>query len=331
MTTQQHMPDLNALLPMHLHLSSAGQIVSAGPTLRKMIGAGACPDTCFQIERPHVEATGWTGLAGHVLAGSRVFLRLRAAPGIGLRGHGVAFQGGVLMNLGFGISLVEAVRHFSLTDADFVASDLAMEFLFIHEANRAVMGELGRANRRLEEAREAAETLALTDPLTGLMNRRGFEAALDLAVRNAASAPFSLAQLDLDHFKQVNDTHGHAAGDEVLQHVAQILRSETRAADRIARAGGDEFLLLLAGPGSPEHLAGLGNRIIRRIELPIELADATCHVSASIGFSQSQDYTVLDPAQMLSDADQALYAVKQNGRGASRLASDRRLRKGKPG
>lgn len=322
------MPDLDALLPMHLRLSNTGRIVSAGPTLRKMIGPSACPETCFLIERPRVEAAGWIGLADHVTQGARVFLRLCAAPHISLRGHGIAFQDGVLMNLGFGISLVEAVHHFSLTDADFVASDLAMEFLFIHEANRAVMGELGRANRRLEEAREAAETLALTDPLTGLLNRRGFEAVLEQAARNAAIAPFSLAQMDLDHFKQVNDRHGHAAGDEVLQHVAQILRSEMRAADRIARIGGDEFLILLAGPGSADDLAGLGRRVIRRIERPIELADAICQVSASIGFSRSSDYVLVDTAQMLADADAALYAVKQNGRGASRLAAARAHIKG---
>lgn len=316
------MLDLDALLPMHLHLAADGGIASAGRTLRRLIGAETCPKTCFQIERPHSQDQGWPQLVEHAVAGARVFLRLRDAPGISLRGHGTAFRGGVLMNLGFGISLVEAVRHFSLTDADFVASDLAMEFLFIHEANRAVMGELGRANHRLDEAREAAETLALTDPLTGLLNRRGFQAALELAARQAAMSPFSLAQIDLDHFKLVNDSHGHAAGDEVLQHVAQILRTETRAADRIARVGGDEFLLLLAGPGGPDDLASLARRIIHRIEMPIELSGATCLISASMGFSQSGDYATVDTVQMLMDADAALYAVKQSGRGAGRLAAE---------
>lgn len=329
MITEIPLPDLDVLLPMHLQLSASGRIVSAGPTLRKIIGDATCPMTCFLIEGPCQDAAAWSELTARATGGSRIFLRLHAAPGISLRGHGIPFRGGVLMNLGFGISLVEAVRHFSLTDADFVASDLAMEFLFIHEANHAVMGELGRANRRLDEAREAAETLALTDPLTGLLNRRGFEAVLEQAVRNAATAPFSLVQMDLDHFKQVNDTHGHSAGDEVLQHVAQILRSETRAADRIARSGGDEFLLLLPGPGRAEDLAGLGRRIICRIEQPIELAAVICHVSASIGFSQSRDYKILDPAQMLSDADAALYSVKQNGRGAIRQFAEEHRVQGK--
>ena len=315
------MLNLDALLPMHLRLSHDGTILSAGPTLRKMLGAGRDFDRCFLIDRALPEGSGRDGLIARVLRGGRVFLRLRANPSISLPGHGIAIDDGVLINLGFGIALVEAVRHYALTDADFAPSDLAMEFLFIHEANQAVMGELARANRRLEEAREAAETLALTDPLTGLLNRRGFEAALEMAARNAPATPFALAQMDLDYFKEVNDRHGHAAGDEVLQYVAQILRTETRAADRVARIGGDEFLLLLVGPGSATDLQAMGQRVIARIERPIELENAACHVSASIGFSQSCDYLTIDTAQMLADADAALYAAKESGRGAARLAS----------
>ncbi|WP_343039701.1 GGDEF domain-containing protein [Paracoccus limosus] len=322
MTKDQITLALDALLPMHLQLCPGGQIRSVGPTLARMLGGARDFDRCFIVDRPTGE--GRAGVVARVLQGGRVFLRLRDAPAITLRGHGVALGDGLLMNLGFGIALVEAVRHFSLTDADFAPADLAMEFLFIYEANRAVMGELARANRRLEEAREAAEALALTDPLTGLLNRRGFEAALEVAARNAAAVPFALGQIDLDRFKDVNDQHGHAAGDEVLQHVAQILRGATRATDRVARTGGDEFLLLLTGSTRAGDLENLGRRIIHRIESPIETADALCQISASIGFSQSRDYPTLDTARMLADADAALYAVKESGRGAVRLASQLR-------
>ena len=322
MSCNQIMSAVDRLLPMHLRLCPEGHIRSAGPTLARILGDERDFDRCFIVDRPAGESRA--GVVARVLQGGRVFLRLRNTPTVTLRGHGVALSDGLLMNLGFGISLVEAVRQFSLTDADFAPADLAMEFLFIHEANRAVMGELARANRRLDEAREAAQALALTDPLTGLLNRRGFEAALEMAARNAANVPFALAQIDLDHFKEVNDSHGHAAGDEVLQHVAQILRGETRASDRVARTGGDEFLLLLTGSSRASDLENLGRRIIRRIERPIELADATCHVSASIGFSQSRHYADLDVGRMLADADAALYAVKESGRGAIRLAAPKR-------
>lgn len=322
MSKDQIIAAVDALLPMHLHLCAQGNILSTGPTLSRILGGERDFDRCFIVDRPAGE--GRAGVVARVLEGGRVLLRLRDAPAITLRGHGVALGEGLLMNLGFGIALVDAVRHFSLTDADFAPADLAMELLFIHEANRAVMGELARANSRLEEAREAAQALALTDPLTGLLNRRGFEAALEIAARNAGSVPFALAQIDLDRFKEVNDQHGHAAGDEVLQHVAQILRSETRASDRVARTGGDEFLLLLPGSSRVSDLENLGRRIIRRIEQPIEVADAVCQVSASIGFSQSRDYAILDLSQMLADADAALYAVKENGRGAIRLSAPAR-------
>lgn len=322
MSKDQIISAVDALLPMHLHLCPLGTILSAGPTLARILGPERDFDRCFIVDRPIGE--GREGVVARVLQGGRVLLRLREAPTITLRGHGVGLSDGLLMNLGFGIALVDAVRQFSLTDADFAPADLAMEFLFIHEANRAVMGELARANRRLEEAREAAHALALTDPLTGLLNRRGFEAALDVAAHNAASVPFALAQIDLDRFKEVNDQHGHAAGDEVLQHVAQILRSETRASDRVARTGGDEFLLLLPGSSRASDLENLGRRIIRRIERPIEVADAVCHVSASIGFSQSRDYASLDLGRMLADADAALYAVKESGRGEIRLSAPAR-------
>lgn len=312
---------LDALMPMHLRLQGTGQITSAGPIMRRMLGQNQTFEACFIIERQFSNDARLTDVMQRVGTGERIFLRLRDNPEITLRGHGIALQDGVLLNFGFGIALVEAVRHYALTAADFAPSDLAMEFLFLHEANHAVMGELARANRRLEEAREAAETLALTDALTGLWNRRGFETALEQAALNSSMTPFALAQLDLDYFKQVNDRYGHATGDDVLQHVAQILRSETRTADRVARVGGDEFLLLLMNPGTTTDLENMARRIIRRIEQPIEFEKATCCVSASIGFSQSQHYSVVDTVRMLADADAALYVAKDNGRGGAHLAS----------
>ena len=314
-------PALDRILPMHIHLAHDGAIRSAGPTMRKLIGPAATFEECLSFERPRPGRRGIADLLRRVDRAGRLILRVREDPMVTLRGHAVPLPDGVLFQLGFGITLVHAVRRYGLTDADFAPSDLVMEFLFLHEANRAVMGELGRASRRLEEAREAAENLALTDPLTGLLNRRGFELALEAALRAAPGTPFALGQLDLDFFKEVNDRHGHAAGDEVLQRVAQILRTETRATDRIARTGGDEFLLLLSGSGSDGDLEALGRRIIRRIEMPIELDDGiTCAVSASIGFSRSADHPTLDAAEMLAEADRALYMVKKAGRSNALLA-----------
>ena len=312
---------LGALLPMHLLVAEGGAIRSAGSTLAKLIGGHDRFETCLAPVHLHGMPEGFAHLAPRIRAGQRLTLRLRDHPAILLRGHGVPWDGGFLMNLGFGITLAQAIRSFSLTDADFAPADLAMEFLFLHEANQAVLAELGRANRRLEAAFEAAETRSMTDPLTGLLNRRGLELALQAAWRNAGAVPFALAQLDLDFFKQVNDIHGHAAGDDVLRHVAQILRTETRSADRVARTGGDEFLLLLMRPGGAEQLLGLSRRIIRRIEEPIPAGDALCRVSASLGFVRSAEHALADPDAMLAAADAALYEAKRAGRGMARAAS----------
>jgi diguanylate cyclase (GGDEF)-like protein len=223
----------------------------------------------------------------------------------------------VLLNLSFGIDLIAAVRELALTDADFVATDLAMELLYLAEANAAVTRELRGLNLRLEGARLAAEEEALTDPLTRLRNRRAADLLLDRL--GAARTNFALLHLDLDYFKQVNDTLGHAAGDHVLEEVGRILRAELRAEDCAARVGGDEFLVILAGRIDPPVLQGIADRIIRRIARPMPIGDATAEVSASIGIVRSPDFADADPTAMLAAADRALYAAKQSGRGRAVL------------
>jgi len=107
------------------------------------------------------------------------------------------------------------------------------------------MGEVSKMALRLQGAKARAEEQALTDVLTGLGNRRAMERALSTLMQNGGG--FALIHLDLDYFKQVNDTLGHAAGDHVLAEVASLLRASVRGADLVARVGGDEFVILLAG------------------------------------------------------------------------------------
>lgn len=220
---------------------------------------------------------------------------------------------GLLLDLSFGIAVAEAVRAHDLTDSDFAATDLAVELLYLQEANAAVLAELGRVNQSLVAAKSNAEEQALTDTLTGLRNRRAMDRALDRATRTGQ--PFGLMHLDLDYFKQVNDTYGHAAGDHVLAEVARALREETRAGDIVARVGGDEFLLLFPGLTDPTVLSGIATRIIRRLEVPIVWEGRLCRLSASIGFTASTLYPRPEPDRLLSDADSALYTSKRAGRG----------------
>ena len=124
----------------------------------------------------------------------------------------------------------------------------------------------------------------------------------------------SLMQVDLDYFKAVNDTMGHAAGDHVLLEVAKILVDETRDEDLVARVGGDEFVLLFHRLTDIEKLNDIASRIIARMEEPIAFNAEHCRISASIGTTVSDYYQTPDVVKMLGDADLALYASKNKGR-----------------
>jgi len=308
------------LMPMHLHLDAAGRILSAGPTLRRVVGEAETFGEAFE----QVGAEPSASLAPMAEA-ERVFLRIRNSPGQVLRGRAMALgDGGLLLNLGLGIGLVEAIRRYGLTDRDFAPADLAMEFLFLHEANGAMTQELSRANGRLIEARTRAEAEAFTDPLTGLYNRRGLQLAFEALRQGAMHAVpqhFSLIVMDLDHFKPLNDSLGHAAGDEMLRQVAGSLRAIVRGVDTVARIGGDEFVLLLPGMCEPTTLEAMGRRIIRRIEAPVEIGGTACRVSASLGVAISSRYRRISWVRMEADADAALYAAKHAGRGCTRIAA----------
>ncbi len=315
---------LGVLMPMFLWLDAQGRVQAAGPTLRKVCGRALRPGVSlfdlFEITRP-CRMTGMDDLRAHGMR--RLHLALRTRSRTGLRGIPVPLGpegGGMLLNLSFGLTVAEAVRDHALTDADFAPTDLTVEMLYLIEAKSAVMGELRGLNLRLERAHRSAMAEALTDPLTGLANRRALELALDAAARAGGRAgpapPFALAHLDLDFFKRVNDTLGHAAGDAVLAEVARILKDETRQHDLVARVGGDEFVLVLRGRTDPARIEALGRRIIRRLEQPVPVGGAAARISGSLGVVLSVDYPVPDPQRMLADADRALYASKHRGRAA---------------
>lgn len=303
------------LMPMHLLLDRDETVLSVGPTLARVLEGvdtvGAQFQDLFEVRSP-----GGVTTASDVLdlAGKRFRLMLRGRNRAGLRGVGVKLSkdGQMLLNLTFGIDLISAVRDFSLTDADFAATDLAMELLYLAEANATVTRELRGLNLRLEGARLVAEEEAMTDPLTGLRNRRAADLCLDRLC--AAGTPFGLFQMDLDYFKTVNDTLGHAAGDMVLEHVGQILRDHIRTEDCAARIGGDEFVIIIVGRTEPGVLQAIADRIIARISEPMAFQDAECRVSASIGIVRSVDMPQPDPVRLLACADRALYAAKHAGR-----------------
>ncbi|RGP37063.1 GGDEF domain-containing protein [Pseudotabrizicola alkalilacus] len=311
---------MNQLMPMHLHLSACGRITALGPTLAKIaaqakIGAGGALTgqdffQLFDVRRP----AGVTAMADlSARQGERLHLGLRGGD-VAFRGLAMAdVSGGIVLNLSFGIGVAEAVRAHALTNADFAATDLTVELLYLAEVKRTVLGELQRLNQRLQGAKIQAEEQALTDTLTGLRNRRALDLRLAQAV--AGAAPFALLRLDLDRFKAVNDTLGHAAGDHILRMVAQILLAETRSGDLVARVGGDEFVILLPDLIRMPRLIAVANRIVAAIARPVEFEGHICQIGASVGLTVSTLYAPLTGDAMLQDADTALYAAKRDGRG----------------
>jgi diguanylate cyclase (GGDEF)-like protein len=311
---------LSRLMPMYLALAGDGTITGSGMTLAKLFphhGLIGCHlFDVFDLRRIG-PITTMAALRARL---AQPLTLIRRDGGASLRGLALPLTTGegLVMNLSFGIGVVDAVRAFALTDADFAPTDLAIELLYVVEAKTAVMGELARLNTGLKGAKSVAEAQALTDTLTGLGNRR----ALDDAVLRVMEKgrPFALLHLDLDFFKAVNDTHGHAAGDHVLACVAATLRQATRDGDVITRVGGDEFVLILPSPPDATGLQRIAERIIRGLEVPIPFDGAICQISGSIGIAVSTDYAPLDIAAMQTDADAALYASKRAGRGRATRA-----------
>jgi diguanylate cyclase (GGDEF)-like protein/PAS domain S-box-containing protein len=165
--------------------------------------------------------------------------------------------------------------------------------------------------------------MAQHDVLTGLANRSMFTAALDRAVTQSLRTDqmFAILYLDLDRFKDVNDTRGHIVGDRLLRVVAERLQASVRLNENVARFGGDEFAVLVDHPQDPEEIAILADRLILIISKPILIDGGEIHVGASIGVAiygkEAQDVETL-----LSHADIALYRAKAEGRGTYRFFSD---------
>lgn len=158
------------------------------------------------------------------------------------------------------------------------------------------------------------EQQSLTDPLTGLGNRQHLQTYLEKirTVDNDTDTFTAILLVDLDHFKPINDTFGHAAGDQVLIEVGQRMNRLLRDSDLLARVGGDEFAIALARQKNLLDLQSLGERLIHAIEQPYQLPQGTAHLGASIGAAVVRPTMSLETA--LHNADTAMYSVKRSGR-----------------
>lgn len=179
---------------------------------------------------------------------------------------------------------------------------------------RRVANEFNRMIGKIDAYEDVLAERALKDVLTGLPNRRAFEEAAprqwDLA--SQAGDPLTLLQIDVDHFKRINDTYGHGVGDEVLRWLAHILTKQLRAGHAVFRTGGEEFIVLIPATGVPDAF-GLAERLRTAVaSAPFETAGDKVSLSISIGLADSLSFTSLQ--DMIAAADAALYQAKAQGR-----------------
>ncbi|HSH47542.1 MAG TPA: EAL domain-containing protein, partial [Halomonas sp.] len=172
----------------------------------------------------------------------------------------------------------------------------------------------------IRENEEQVRRMAYYDPLTRLPNRRLLEDRLALAIRHARRQRQRLAVvfIDLDHFKQVNDTLGHAVGDELLLCVSQRLQASLREDDTLARLGGDEFIALLSEIDEIDQVTRVARRLIEAISMPFEVSKKSLRVGCSLGIGIYPD-DATSPEALMQCADSAMYQAKREGRNTYRL------------
>ncbi len=168
--------------------------------------------------------------------------------------------------------------------------------------------------------------LVRVDTLTGLANRYQFNEVLPMALLRGERARTGVALmfLDVDHFKEINDSHGHGVGDQVLQQFAERLRQCVRATDTVARFAGDEFVILLEGLGTDQEPELVAQKVVAAMTLPVVLEGGLrLKVSTSVGVAYcAPGRTVLNVAELMAHADKALYVAKRAGRNTYRLAQE---------
>jgi diguanylate cyclase (GGDEF)-like protein len=267
----------------------------------------------FSYIRPDVSARiiGISAIA--VLQYALIVLLLSGRPGPE-RIHMPRLGLSVLVTLYAAINIYRAWEA-HLHDPRSLLTSTASTFTFLAPILIAVMTALGVIWLAMAQLQHELEAQSQTDSLTGLLNRRALEQIGAQAIRRARrqGTALSLIMLDLDHFKSINDEHGHDGGDEVLLHAARCLRHNLRKEDHVARLGGEEFVAVLPGIGqsSAAEIADGLRRCLAR--LTVQHQRQQIHISASFGVA------TLLPAdtswlEVLRRGDRALYIAKEQGR-----------------
>ncbi len=221
--------------------------------------------------------------------------------------------------------MVRALSDHRPAAADFQTTSAHGHVLWLHLVLNPMSGQLlqGIVNDVTDQKRAEASAIAMAerDALTGLLNRRGIEHRLDQALDGLQEGGLALMLVDLDGFKEVNDTLGHEAGDRVLTAVARQLESIVRRSDVVARLGGDEFIVVLGALDSPDTARFIAAKIVTSLARPIELDGAVhARIGASVGIAYTRTRDEM-PDALMRRADEAMYEAKRAGKSQYRFAS----------
>ncbi|MGI2031540.1 bifunctional diguanylate cyclase/phosphodiesterase [Rhizobium panacihumi] len=184
--------------------------------------------------------------------------------------------------------------------------------------------QLQAQNSELRSARRTLEHQSLHDALTGLPNRRFLDQFMDASSTTSESDRLAFVHIDLDRFKEVNDTLGHAAGDDVLRQTTKRLQALLHGDEFASRIGGDEFVFVTSGPKAEDRALNLARAVVKALARPIIVDGHECHVGCSAGVA-AQSAAAEDPKQLLINADVALYEAKKRGRNRAEIFSEKLL------
>ncbi|MBC7944481.1 MAG: diguanylate cyclase [Burkholderiales bacterium] len=287
-------------LPARIFLAAlAIEIIGGGLTAMRI--AGIVPESFWIVHSLHIGAVSAMMLLSVGLAARISFLK-RQRELVEPRSAG---------------SLAPALTRESEQDIEALVQKRTLQLTEANNALRMQVEERMRTERMLREREQRMRYLAHHDALTGLANRILLDDRLQIAIARARRNSSLVAALliDLDHFKQINDTLGHDIGDGLLTEVAERLRAATRAGDTVARLSGDEFVIILADLKSAADAAQVAEKIIDILTLPIIVAGKTVQTSPSIGISLFPT-NGSDTKTLLKRADIAMYRAKRMGRNA---------------
>jgi len=274
-----------------------------------------------RIRRANAAMEDITGHAGAVLEG--MALEALADP-LASQGHGEALRD-MLAGL---IAGHRAERTFVHADGRPIPVDVSLTLLRAPDGRpRDVLCQVLDVSER-KRFEGQLQYLADHDPLTGMFNRRRFDSELhrELARARRYGTPCALLAIDLDHFKLVNDTHGHPVGDELITRTAAVLRARLRESDVLSRLGGDEFAVLLPSCARDEALQVAGGLLEALRAESLVPGAGSRRVSASIGVALFDPASELTPQELMVEADIAMYDAKEGGRNSARVFDPARHR-----